>query len=227
MVDKSSAELIGDIVSGFFSKNVVEPITAAVSEDAPPPPVYREILKEQLTNGTQPNRRFALKNVKKADRKRMEAELMASAPSEPIPISRQRSQSDTDISPTSGSWGTPTWSVSPPEEFAEPLIGSISWERGQSPSPEIVNSTTEVSSRQRSRSRDCPGAETQIVRRRTKSKEERQAEEADLMREFRARDLSELLGETSGDENGVDTALGRQVQFVPYNPYVSKCSSSR
>jgi len=230
--DQSSAELIGSLVTNFFS--------FGGSDDPPPPNVCREMIAEQLQKREPVAvRRTSVHKMTKEQRLKMEADLMGGSAA-PIPnIVRQRSGSDSSspqstklrlsealvhspegdryplVESSSGRWehsespelSIPSLSASPPGDFPpDQELGSISANDSHSPSPEIDPIVT----RSRSGSQEVPPA---VVRRRARSKEERQAEEQDLMKEFRRRDLSTWL--SSGELNGASDT----VEFVPYIPY--------
>eukprot|EP00656_Telonema_subtile_P008547 TRINITY_DN1398_c0_g1_i1.p2 TRINITY_DN1398_c0_g1~~TRINITY_DN1398_c0_g1_i1.p2 ORF type:complete len:281 (-),score=32.57 TRINITY_DN1398_c0_g1_i1:408-1250(-) len=233
--DKTSAELIGELVSDFFSKAVVEPISAVNAEfeslvGPAPPPVLRQVLTERLTTAPKParsSRRAPRMPLKKEERLRMEAALMLSPQvvcSEPSEPTRARSASDSSAStsPTSspldnttrGSGHARFESLSPPETPGDPVLGMMPPVAAHSPSPEI-----EVPGHHRVRSRALSkDAEPNVVRRRAKSKEERQAEEMGLMKEFRRRDLSTWLTPPGADDELADGVT--EVSFVPYSPFV-------
>jgi len=211
--EKGSAEMLGDLMSGFFeqSRAMLDPTSKNI-----PPPQLRENLAQKLRAGAasqskpatvrQPRRG----SLSKAARLRMEAELMAAGPSAAPQVVPQPTRSP----PANNS------SMSPPDTPGDEQLRPIQTHSQKIPSPsgtldnEIKGTDARNFVRPRTNSND-----TRVVRCRATSKEERKAEEKELMEEFRRQELSTWMDSDSGADAEAVT-FDPDVRFVPYRPYV-------
>ena len=205
--EKGSAEILGDLMSGFFeqSRAMLDP----TSKTIPPPPQLRDNLAQKLRAGAAPKpavRQPRRGSLSKAARLRMEAELMAAGPSTAPRAVPQPTRSP----PANNS------SMSPPDTPGDEQLRPIQTHSQKTPSPDNEIKGTDARNFVRPRTNSN---ETRVVRCRATSKEERKAEEKELMAEFRRQELSTWMDSDSGVDAEAVT-FDPDVRFVPYRPYV-------
>jgi len=256
--EKGSSEILGDIVSGFFERSKaitedvkcrkpLEPNEKGSSEllndimagifDAPAtksiatPPQHRESVRHRLRSDHTINSattRSRGASITKADRIRMEAELMGVGPPAETITKADRLRMEAElmgmgsravpqqqsISPSSDSLQR---SLSPPDTPGDEQLKPIQMFSQKTPSPDHEMKPPPAATAHTAQ--PVKTTEPTVVRRRARSKEARQAEEKELMREFRRQELSTWL-DADAVLKADEVTFDPDVRFVPYKAYV-------
>jgi len=256
--EKGSSEILGDIVSGFFERSKaiaedvkgrkpLEPNEKGSSEllneimsgifDAPAsksiatPPQLRENVRHRLRSDhtiKSATTRSRGASITKADRIRMEAELMGMGPPAESITKADRLRMEAElmgmgspavpqqqsISPSSHL--NASLSLSPPDTPGDEQLKPIQMFSQKTPSPDHEIKPPPAATAHTAQ--PVKATEPTIVRRRARSKEARQAEEKELMREFRRQELSTWLDSAVLEADEV--TFDPDVRFVPYKAYV-------